>query len=481
MADFFTNYSAAAPQRTSLADMMNMASGVQNYQQAQQLNPLALRKAAAETMVSEQTAPTRIAEQQAQTETAQTGANTAKLENARKHLENVKRESIKLLSEPTLTYDDVIKHYKQTIENVGGDERALKQAIALIPKTNNTNILKKWIAKDFTGALSAENQIERLFPTAQMVETGGKKVPTYMGSELSFTTPGTQAGPAIETTIQPQIVEVAGVKYYAQPSKVPNGQPTLTPVGGEGQTQPAAGTAPPAPANAPATSNVKKLVVQDMPVQAGGITQLNDYQKPRYESGAKLIQESVAAAAAATEGEETSRQIKKTIGAAAGSAPGQFLRKAGQWIAGNPEVEILAKNLADQQLRNMQIMGAKTDAASEDVKASGGKTDLTREGLQAIVDRTDASNTAVKAFQKGLKKYADQGINGIVHADKFKQEWGDNYDVRIFKAMNIDRSNMSKVQKDLERQKLIKGLSDSQLQELSKKAANIEQLERGDR
>lgn len=203
MADFFTNYSAGVPQRTSLGDMLNMASGVQQYQQAQQMNPLALRKAAAETMVSEQTAPTRIAEQQAQTETAQAGANTAKLENARKHLENVKRESIKLLSEPKLTYDDVIKHYKQTIENVGGGEQAIAQAIAKVPKTNDTNQLKTWIARDFTGALSAESQIERLFPTAQMVNTGTQQVPTSMGSAVSFAAPGTQVGAGIENQLPP--------------------------------------------------------------------------------------------------------------------------------------------------------------------------------------------------------------------------------------------------------------------------------------
>jgi hypothetical protein len=155
------------------------------------------------------------------------------------------------------------------------------------------------------------------------------------------------------------------------------------------------------------------------------------------------------------------------------------LRKAGKWVAGDPQLEQLAKNLADLHLRNLKIMGAKTDQGDADVKAAGANVDLTREGLQGIMDRTDASNTAVKAFQKGLKRYTDQGLNGIVHADKFKEAWGDNYDVRVMKAMNIDRSNMSKVQKDMEKQKLIKDLSDAQLTDLRKKATNIERLENG--
>jgi len=203
MAEFFSNYSGAQPQRTSLADMMNMASGVQNYQQAQQMNPLALRKAAAETLVSEQTAPTRIAEQKAQTETAQAGANSAKLKNILDHVNNIKRESVKLLSEKNLTREDVVKHYKDTLESVGGDEKALDQAIRKIPQTNDTKELQKWIARDFTGALTAESQIEKLFPTAQMVDTGTEKLPTYMGSALSFNVPGTKAGPGIESQLPP--------------------------------------------------------------------------------------------------------------------------------------------------------------------------------------------------------------------------------------------------------------------------------------
>jgi len=203
MADFFTGYSNVVPKQTSLSDIMNLASGVQNYQQAQQMNPLTLRKAAAETKVSEETAPTRIAQQKAETETAQIGVNSAKLENARKHLDNVKRESVKLLQEDKLTRDDVVNHYKKTIKNVGGDESVINQAIERIPQTDDTNALKTWIARDFTGALSAESQIDKLFPTATMVSTGAKNVPVQMGSAIAFGTPGTQVGKSIEAELPP--------------------------------------------------------------------------------------------------------------------------------------------------------------------------------------------------------------------------------------------------------------------------------------
>ena len=54
MADFSMNVNYAKPQGSSLADMVNMASGIQNFQQAQQMNPLALEKAQIENQVLRQ-------------------------------------------------------------------------------------------------------------------------------------------------------------------------------------------------------------------------------------------------------------------------------------------------------------------------------------------------------------------------------------------------------------------------------------------
>jgi len=53
--------------------------------------------------------------------------------------------------------------------------------------------------------------------------------------------------------------------------------------------------------------------------------------------------------------------------------------------------------------------------------------------------------------------------------------------VRVFKAMNIMNSNLSQAQKQLEQQKLLKGLTDAQLKDLQEKASNIERLQNGGR
>ena len=521
MADFSMNVNYAKPQMTSIGDMVNMASGIQNYQQAQQLNPLALEKAQIENQVLKQKNDERLKVQEFiqnpenwQTNgimdikkinkvaeiapltgpgiikeftglhTDQSNATKARqdlTEQQRAKVGNIKSAlGFAGVNDP----QQVIKAYEGFINRSPDDpeiHKLLNAEIKILQKAKAGPHINQDLLTEAGMGLPQETQRTTFAQKPGLASVGG-------GTAETITTPAGIGGQAPSTKftgnvepniLGPNIVELNGIKYVAMPSKVPGGQPTLTRVGAEGEAG-----APQGQVNAPqATQGQQRrpLVVEDMPVPQGGIPQLNTFQQARLESGTNLIKQSVETANAATEGEETSRQIKNYMSSAAGSAPGQMLRKAGKWVAGDPQLEILSKNLADQQLRNMKLMGAKTDAADADVKAASGNVDLTKEGLQAIVDRTDASNTAVKAFQKGLKKYADQGLNGIVHADKFKEAWADNYDVRVFKAMNILNSNMSEMQKKLERQKLLKGLTDADLKDLKDKSENIERLQNGGR
>ena len=65
------------PAQMSLSDLMNIATSAQAYKQAQQINPLAVRKQQAETDVSEQTAAPRISSAKSQASTAETGDTSA--------------------------------------------------------------------------------------------------------------------------------------------------------------------------------------------------------------------------------------------------------------------------------------------------------------------------------------------------------------------------------------------------------------------
>ena len=528
MADLSFNVNYAKPQTSSLGDMVNLASGMQNFQQAQQINPLELEKKQIENQRLRQENQDRLKMQEFiqnpenwQTDGIMdlkkinrlgeiapllgpgkikefTGLHTdqSNATKARQDLNEQQRAKVANIK-TTLGFagvndpQQVIKAYQGFIDRSPNDpeiHRLLNAEIKLLKQAEAGPHITKDLFIEAGMALPQDIQRTSFAQKSGLASIGGATAETVTTpAGVANQPPSTRfTGTTQPNVLGPSIVEINGIKYYAQPSKVDGGQPTLTPVGAEGVTPPKGnvqqGNAPQTAATqANAPQQRKSIVVEDMPVPQGGIQQLNTFQQARLESGNALIKSSVEAANAAREGEETSRQVKNYMGSAAGSAPGQFLRKAGQWVAGDPQLEILSKNLADQQLRNMQIMGARTDAASSDVKAASGKADLTREGLQAIVDRTDASNTAVTAFQKGLKRYTDQGLNGIVHADKFKEAWADNYDVRVFKAMNILNSNLSQAQKQLEQQKLLKGLTDAQLKDLQEKASNIERLQNGGR
>ena len=65
------------PTPMSLGDIMGLATNAQAYKQAQQINPLAVRKQQAETDVSEQTAAPRISSAISEASTAETGATSA--------------------------------------------------------------------------------------------------------------------------------------------------------------------------------------------------------------------------------------------------------------------------------------------------------------------------------------------------------------------------------------------------------------------
>ena len=94
----------------------------------------------------------------------------------------------------------------------------------------------------------------------------------------------------------------------------------------------------------------------------------------------------------------------------------------------------------------------------------------------------ERTNTAFEKFNKGLNSFKNKygQYNGAIHADNFKRAWAENYDPLVFWVQNINASDMSKAEKQMEISKLLKGVSDEQRASLARKAENIKRLERGD-
>jgi hypothetical protein len=278
-------------------------------------------------------------------------------------------------------------------------------------------------------------------------------------------------------TPTPAIVELNGIKYEVRPPKTAGGSNTLVPLGG--------GQAPNVPtANQPAPSPTSGLVPQDMPVPVGGIPQMNAQQSARYEEGNALKSKSTDLAKAAAESKQTTRKIKENIASAAGSAPGQALRSAGKYLAGSEQLDELVKNLAQNQVDQAALMGnsAATDAARGVLALANGSENITPQALAQIVQRADATSTALEKFNTGLGNYYQKqgAYNGPIHARNFKDTWAQNYDPRIFMVQNINSSNMSQAEKQIQLQAIMKGTSEEERKALAKKAEIIKRLEKGD-
>lgn len=179
------------PKQTSLADMVNLARGIQQLQ------------------VERATAPARIEQQNIAT-------NTAKLENLYKHQAQSTRDLLKLLNSPNpITPDMIQEHVIKTMNNAGAPESAIKAAVMDLPKQGTDKELRAFVARHATNSLSAEAQLEKLFPQTQFINTGREIKPVSGGGALAYQPAGSQAGPSTATELPPTVEAVTptGEKY----------------------------------------------------------------------------------------------------------------------------------------------------------------------------------------------------------------------------------------------------------------------------
>jgi hypothetical protein len=446
MADyqFNTNLGPAAQQGTSLGDMINTARGIQAYQQQGQLNPLQLQKAQMEVEQAQKLNPLAVRQQTAQTGTAELGLSE-------KQTEKLYGLAGGVLNDPRLKSKDA--------NEVMGALYEAKQRASTYGLPAET----------------VDGVFNPLFKVAQSGNTAAVRQSINNIVDTQITPEGKRAMQTGGT------VEINGVKYQYAPA---SGR--LEQIGGGGApANPTAPVAPAASANpAVPAPQASSLVRQDMPVASGGVPQMNTQQTARFEEGQTLQKESTSLAQAAQEAKQTSRKIKENIAAASGSAPGQALRFAGKYIAGSEQLDELVKNLADNQMRQAALMGASsaTDQARQVVAIANGSENITPQALAQIVQRADASSTALEKFNSGLNKYYEKAgtYNGPIHARNFKQSWAENYDPRIFMVQNINSSDMSGAEKQIQLQAVLKGTTEEERKSLAKKAETIKRLERGD-
>jgi hypothetical protein len=449
MADYqFNTNLTPNVQGTNIADMVNLARGVQAYQQSEQANPLAIQRAQMEIEQAKKMNPLAVQKSTEEVKQAETGTKKGQFElNA-----------------------------AQTSALYG-----------LAGGVRNDPRLKTGKKEDAIGVLHEAKQRASTFGIPEDVINGVFNPLFTLGEKNTAALPKaldsiiqTGLGSTGQQALQSgAVVEINGVKYQYNPA---TGQ--ATPLGANTPTPQPAPQPSAKPSTQQASPQATSLVQMDMPVSGAGIPQMNAQQKDRYDEGSVLKREATNLAKAASESKQTTRKIKENIASAAGSAPGQALRSAGKYLAGSEQLDELVKNLAQNQIDQAELMGNKaaTDAARGVLALANGSENITPQALAQIVQRADATSTALEKFNTGLDNYYKKAgaYNGPIHARNFKDTWAQNYDPRIFMVQNINSSNMSQAEKQLQLQAILKGTSEEERKALAKKAEVIKRLEKGD-
>jgi len=444
MADFFTGYTNPV-QQTSLADMMNLASGVQNYQQAQQMNPLALQAKQMELQQAQQLNPLAVQKSQAELQAAQANANVASgTEQSRisaslsdadmKRVQKLKdfqslaaRQLLGLAVKEDLTAQDITDSMSKTLKDSGAGEDAIKQSMAQIPKGGTPAELRLWVGRNGLQSLEAAGHIDRLYPATQAISTGAATVPMTTGGELAVRKPGQQVGPGIETQLPPTTT-VAGpsgeTTYLGPPSQRPPG-PVQAGVG-------------------PATTNLQANLGTTLGGEWASTSQKASEAPQKiaiYQNIKKLIPESYTGALA--EKKQFAANLAQSIG-----IPFNILESS--------STDELAKNT-----KLLQLAGGNTDAARGLAELASPNTKMTKEGMLRVTNQLIGQ----ESFNAAKANFLQNAIGNPTSYQNKLLQWNNTADPRFFQEMS-----------QADAQKMMQAMSPAELTALRQKRAMAKQL-----
>ena len=427
MADFqFTDVASKvqAPQ-VKLNDMLSMATNAMQYQKMQELYP---------ALIEKEKAASRLTNVQ---------ADTAQLDNTMRHMTNVIQSQQRLLTKPDLTSDDIVQSVQEHAKNAGTPESAIKQALQGLPKNGTPTELKSWLAQGLAKTLSAQAQLEKLYPAPQIVNTGQQQVPVAMANPyLSGVPAGTPMGQGIQSQLPPTtpVITPSGAPGYLGPQgQAPQSQPQQGGQGGGGQTPIQSGFAP----------------GQEEQIKKGQASydKATSYSKdviPRSENINKEV------LALLDDKDVNSGPVTKAMS-------GQFKN-----ITLNAKEQKLVK-LLEQRI---QSSNAKSDADMESKKAAFGNIGLDKAALKDIIMLDNANLTADSLYAQGAAKaIGDPNKPDFRNMNAYDQKWAKAAkDVNVFRYLNA-YDEQTKKPKNLEEfakvQKMLKDMSPEQRKEFA--------------
>lgn len=467
MPDLSVNY-PTQPKGMSLGEIMNMASGVQNYQQAQQMNPLALQRAQQEVEQARQINPLALRQKQAET----TLAEETLQPKIQQQLTTTEKGQFELESKKADKSREILSALAQSPSFLSGDRHKMINELA---DTQQELMRAGFKPNEALLAVSAlTGKVMDKDPTAA-IQFLRNAVRQGVGPEsrLSLQTQQltTQAGaPALFT---PGTGELAPANIAGQPQQPP---PQMPPPQGQPQQPPMFPQGAPQPQGVTPTQMSLQYPVR----RAGDIRPLAPNEAVDTEKGVAYRN---ALTTRQTDLAASRRNLDEVISQAAqiskedlfsSGVLGAVTRTVKGW-AGDPKYKQLSKDLANVQISNIQAQGGSLDtvAGQHLTKMANGDETYPPEVLTNIARRTYADLTNLDmqatAASKFAQKYGDSNLNS------FKRTWSSNADSKVFEAMSI-YENVKDPKKAKEEIDKLLGDNPQQRQQFFNKYNNIKKL-----
>lgn len=485
MPEFFTNYSAAVPKQTSIADLVGNMSALQKYNQEQQLMPIQLEGAKAELEKAQQGAAeggiklsqTRQANQE------NLAVQEAIRKNPQSFMTNGRFDPNKLMQQlPTLapmTHTDYIKKYTDAMTSAANAESAVSKLSedrrgiigSTISALGHAGVDNPKIVIRALDQLKKHHKGDEAF--SESVDAFADMFKNAMpGSHISQTAILT-GNMLLSPSEQQQL-------FAPKPGTVNLGdvvQPTVTRPSVVGQNPSIAKTGTPMDLGVPPTQQVVN--------PATGETQLvgpaSQRGRQTYQTGMGPQQTSMLGAGAENISKDWTNTTFEAQGAPGRIAVFQNIKKLvpesftgvggerKQFLSGLAQAvgipaNVLETSSTDELAKNtklLQLAGGNTDAARGIAELANPNTKMTKEGILRVTDQLIGMEKMKEAKARYLQPYSQNATQYQQAMQNFNQV----ADPRLFQEMTAEEVS-----------KLKASMSEAQRAELSQRIKMAKQL-----
>lgn len=477
MADFFTNY-AQPQQRTSLADMVNTAQGIQSYQQAQQLNPLQVQAAQANL-------------QSAQQEAQKGGIQLQQLQQANQERltiqDMLQKDPNQFMTDGKFDGSKMIPVFSKLAPNYGPEyanrllamqenHTKLEKSLNELDDQDSARLARFQYSQATNGVKDTGEYINNLdnFKSVYKSPSMDKAIDAEKKLVENIKSPN-QLQQYIKTTALNRLPVDEQKSLTAGSVQVtPSGQTVTTMPGTFGQTptatvgiagglqQPEAPTGIQgsqmgsafdhnAPTQLPHPVRKSNQPYMPDPTEAEDTSKGTTFRQSLINAQSNLV----TAKRNNQETLQTVDEIQKQLGDWSTGWTSKVAREYGKFAGTElgQKYTQLSKDIANQQLAAMNDAQLKTDAGKHLASLASGDETYPPSVLRNIVRRNDAqlmgTDMQATAAQNFYRKYGDNNMAA------FQQNWSKNADSRLFEANSIVNSIQDPAQQKVELDKII--------------------------